>query len=127
MKKALLLDVTILRPMAILLLVIFHAFIIYNGGWKAPLGYVDVEPYRLIADISYSFMLQLFVMLSGYVFGFQIYEQKRNFTSLKKVSRKLCAGILIIKLGWITSPVVSMKNTTKTCIKDVDNKSICKL
>lgn len=83
-KKIILQDVTILRPIAILLLVVYHAFIIYTGGWKLPSGYVDVEAYKWIADISYSFMLQLFVMLSGYVFSFQMNGQKRNFT-LKKI------------------------------------------
>lgn len=84
MKKFILQDVTILRPVAILLLVVYHTFIIYTGGWKVPSGYVDVDVYKWIADISYSFMLQLFVMLSGYVFSFQMNGEKRNFT-LKKI------------------------------------------
>ncbi|MDL2251218.1 acyltransferase [Odoribacter sp. OttesenSCG-928-J03] len=79
-KKELLLDVTILRPVAILLLVVYHAFIVYRGGWSEPVGYLEVRSYKWIADVSYSFMLEIFVMLSGYVFGYQLYKQKRIFT-----------------------------------------------
>lgn len=78
--KALLREVVILRPICIFLLILYHSFIIYTGGWKAPVGFFPVESYRWIAELSYSFMLQLFVLLSGYIFGYQLYDLKREFT-----------------------------------------------
>ena len=60
----------ILRPLAIILLVFYHAFIPYIHGWsKQPEGFHDIEAYWWIAKFSYSFMLYLFVFISGYVFA----------------------------------------------------------
>ena len=56
-----------MRPFLIVLLVVYHALIIYGGGWSQPVGYIDVPLYRNIAGWAYSFMLESFTFISGYV------------------------------------------------------------
>ena len=34
-----LLDAVVIRPLIIGIVVIYHAFIIYNGGWEEPVGF----------------------------------------------------------------------------------------
>lgn len=98
-------DVVILRPIAIVLLVVYHAFIIYRGGWKAPEGFIEIKAYWWIANASYSFMLELFVMMSGYVFGFQLLELKKKFTfkslTLNKLKRLILPSVIFSIIYYI--------------------------
>lgn len=66
-------DVMVLRPLAIILLVLYHAFIPYIHGWSLqPEGFQDIDAYWWIAKFSYSLMLELFVFISGYVFALSL-------------------------------------------------------
>ena len=58
-------EVAFIRPILIVLLVVYHAFIIYRGGWEPPVGFKNVVVYKWIAEVSYSFMLETFVFISG--------------------------------------------------------------
>lgn len=69
--KPLIPEVVLMRPIVIFLLVFYHAFIIYTGGWSEPAGFENVIVYEYLADLSYAFMLESFVFLSGYLFGYQ--------------------------------------------------------
>lgn len=69
-------EVSILRPLAIFLVVFYHSFAIYNGKWILPNGVASSLVYNWVADFSYSFMLPLFVLMSGYLFSFQLNEKK---------------------------------------------------
>ena len=60
-------EISIMRPLLILLLVLFHSFIIYGGGWEEPVGFMEIPPYRNIAEWTYAFMLESFTFISGYV------------------------------------------------------------
>ena len=80
MTKNRLLEVELLRPLAVLLVVVLHSFTVYWGKWTAPEGFVNIAPYKWIAATSFSFTMELFVMLSGYVFGFQLIRRKSDFT-----------------------------------------------
>lgn len=71
-------EVSIIRPILIVLLVVYHAFIIYRGGWGQPSGFQENVAYWWIAATSYSFMLEMFVFISGYVWSFQIFERKKS-------------------------------------------------
>ena len=75
-------DVCIMRPIAILLLVVWHSFIIYAGGWRKPVGFQSVECYWWLAKLSYAFMLELFVFVSGYVFGLALEYKHLSFKTL---------------------------------------------
>lgn len=71
-------EISVIRPILIVLLVVYHAFIIYRGGWVQPVGYQDNTTYWWIASSAYSFMLEMFVFISGYVWAFQIMERKQT-------------------------------------------------
>lgn len=86
-QKIMLNDVVIMRPLAIFLLVVWHSFIIYAGGWKEPVNFQPVETYWWLAKFSYAFMLELFVFISGYVFSLSL--QKRNYKFSQLVVSKL--------------------------------------
>ena len=71
-------EVSIIRPILIVLLVVYHAFIIYRGGWSQPAGFQENTVYWWIATAAYSFMLEMFVFISGYVWAFQLFERKKS-------------------------------------------------
>lgn len=68
----LLTNITIIRPILIVLLVFYHAFAIYSGGWEPIEGFPNIEVYKWLDKLSYAFMLETFVFVSGYVFGYQV-------------------------------------------------------
>jgi len=77
-KKELLNNVLIIRPILILLVVFYHAFAIYNKDAWAPLnGFPEIRTYWWLDKLSYAFMLEGFVFVSGYVFGFQMRTKGR--------------------------------------------------
>ena len=85
--KPLLTNIAIIRPILIVLLVFYHAFAIYSGAWEPIEGFPEISLYWWLDKLSYSFMLEMFVFVSGYVFGYQV--------------RKRCVGILEAKaLFW---------------------------
>ena len=89
-------DVYVIRPLAIFLLVVWHSFIIYTGGWKEPIDFTPVPGYWWLAKASYAFMLELFVFISGYVFGLSL--QKKNLgiksVAIGKLKRLIIPSIL---------------------------------
>lgn len=42
-------EVSFIRPILILLLVFYHAFIIYDNGWHEPNGFCASEIYKWVA------------------------------------------------------------------------------
>lgn len=75
-------EIVLLRPIAILLVVFYHSFAIYDGKWSLPNGVDPSITYDWIADFAYSFMLPLFVLISGYLFSYQLFERNK-VTSFK--------------------------------------------
>lgn len=78
-------NVAIIRPILILLMVFYHAFAIYSGGWMPLDGYPSVRVYWWLDWLSYSFMLEMFVFVSGYVFGFQVRVKGNNKLDAKNL------------------------------------------
>lgn len=70
--KQILPDVVVIRNILIVLLVFYHAFAIYSGAWKPIDGFPEIKIYWWLDKLSFAFMLELFVFISGYVFGFQV-------------------------------------------------------
>ena len=81
-------EVTILRPLAIFLVVFYHSFSIYDGKWPLPEGVIPSNCYNWLADIAYSFMLPLFVLMSGYLFSFQLNEKESRVTFISLLNNK---------------------------------------
>ena len=71
-KTNLLSDVVVIRNILIVLLVFYHAFAIYSGAWAPLEGFPEIKAYWWLDKLSYAFMLELFVLISGYVFGYQV-------------------------------------------------------
>lgn len=71
-KANILSDVVVIRNILIVLLVFYHAFAIYSGAWDPIKGYPEIPVYWWLDKLSYAFMLELFVFVSGYVFGYQV-------------------------------------------------------
>ena len=115
MQKNYLTEIVIIRFILILLLVFYHAFAIYSGAWHPIEGFPDVPVYWWLDKISYAFMLETFVFISGYVFGYQVRtkgESKLNAKSLfiGKFKRLIIPSMVfsllyIMLLGNITQPV----------------------
>lgn len=72
MKSKILVEVCIIRFIVIILLIVYHSFAPFCYAWE-PIG-EDIENYPVyywVALLSYSFMLETFVFISGYIFGYQ--------------------------------------------------------
>ena len=94
-------EVSFIRPILIILLVFYHAFIIYDNGWHEPTGFCPNDAYKWMDRLSYSFMLPLFCFISGYVWRFQhTYKGRESFKTLlvKKTKRLLIPSILFSSL-----------------------------
>lgn len=90
-------EIDFIRPVIILLLIVYHAFIIYAGGWNPPTGFQPNIVYEWIAKTSYSFMLEAFVFISGYIFMYQI-KVRNKFDSL--------GGVIFNKIKRLIVPSV---------------------
>ena len=81
-------EVSFIRPILIVLLVLVHSFTVFNDGWPPFEGYVPCEAYKWISRFSYSFMLETFIFVSGYVYAFQKFELGKNDSFKKLLSKK---------------------------------------
>lgn len=108
-------NVSLLRPILLVLLVFYHAFAIYSGAWDPIKGYPEVPGYWWLDKLSYAFMLETFVFISGYVFGFQVRTKgeeklKAKNLLLGKFKRLMIPCMVfsllyILLFGHITQPV----------------------
>ncbi len=64
-------EVSFIRPILILLLVVFHSFAIFSGAWDMPEGLEVIPAYGWVARSAYAIMLECFVFLSGYLWAYQ--------------------------------------------------------
>lgn len=91
-------EVDVVRPILILLLVIYHSFAVYDGKWQLFEGYSDNLVYKVISKVAYGGALETFVFISGYVWGFQIVSTNRKLHFgdfiLHKAKRLLVPSIL---------------------------------
>ena len=79
-----LLDAVVIRPLIIGIVVIYHAFIIYSGGWEEPVGFQPVKWYGWIAKFFNTFQMPAIIFVSGYIYGYQQLTLGR-FDSLKDI------------------------------------------
>lgn len=81
-------EVSFIRPILIVLLVMVHSFTVFNDGWPPFEGFVPCETYKWISRLSYSFMLETFIFVSGYVYAFQKFELGKEDNLKKLLSKK---------------------------------------
>ena len=79
--------IDILRSLCILLLLTYHSFAIYTGGWIKPDNVPDIPLYGWIGKLSYSFMLPMWVFISGHIWGHQVYTTKKGY-NIKRINYK---------------------------------------
>ena len=95
-------EISIMRPVLIVQLVVFHSFIIYGGGWNQPVGFKDIPQYGELAGWTYSFMLEAFTFISGYIF---LYTSKMKGLQdlrvlIEKKSWRLLLPMLIFGIAY---------------------------
>ena len=94
-------DVYVLRPIAVFFIIVYHAFIIYRGGWSEPVGFQEVGLYHTIATVSYAFWLELFVFISGYVFALSLQRKQPKFMSMTiSKFRRLIVPSIIFSIAY---------------------------
>ena len=116
--KKYLYEVIPIRLFLIVTLVFYHAFCIFSGAWKSIGGYPEIPIYSILDKLSYACLLETFVFISGYIFGFQV--RKKGFMALsansifiKKFKRLIIPSILfsflyILLLGNIKQPITQI-------------------
>lgn len=98
-KRKFLMDVVIIRLSLIFLLVFYHAFCIYTGGWEVPYdGFPNISIYFWLGHFSHGFQLEAMVFISGLLFGHTVslHPERLNFQGcvVKKVKRILLPCLL---------------------------------
>lgn len=81
-------DVYVIRPLAIFILVVYHSFIIYMGGWRQPDDFQYIEAYDWIATLCSAFRLELLVFCSGYLFALTLKKKQQSFWEIAKSKAK---------------------------------------
>lgn len=89
-------DVYIIRPIAIFLLIVYHSFIIYRGGWPEPIGYQYIGTYDWIATLCSAFRLELLVFCSGYLFALTLVRKQQKLCEIasSKAKRLLLPSVV---------------------------------
>ena len=97
-------EVSFIRPILIVLLVLYHSLCLHTGKWK-PINGMEIIPfYRDLGLFVYSFMLEAFVFVSGYVWSYQRKgkDRKENLWSLViKKGLRLIVPTLLFGLLYI--------------------------
>jgi len=93
--KGLLPEIVFIRPLLIVMLIMYHSFIIYQGGWSEPTGYVPCRAYWWISKLNYSFMLEAFVFISGYIFMYQLQKYPHRYESLIGIAKDKCKRLIL--------------------------------
>ena len=87
-------EVLIIRPLSILIIVVYHSFAIYDGTWRSIPGIDMVTPYYWIAKFATGFHLEVFVFVSGYIFSYQTRALGRKFQLFSFAQKKFKRLIL---------------------------------
>jgi len=84
-------EIAIIRLFLIVLVVLYHSCAIHTGNWP-PVGGV-IPAYSWIGHTAYSFMLEAFVFISGYLYGVSL--RNKNSIELKSEVKKKAKRLLI--------------------------------
>lgn len=82
-------EISLIRVIMVVLLVVYHSFAMYCGGWEPVQGLDSISTYWWIGKVSYSSLLETFVFISGYIYGYQIYIMKWDCGLDDLIRRKL--------------------------------------
>lgn len=125
-------EVSFIRPILIVLLVLYHAFAPWCGAWKSFDGYEPNGVYWWIGKATYSFMLPMFVFISGYVWSFQREALNKKDSFKKLLSKKfkrlyipslifsiaylaIFKGSIFIGIGWGKHLIINILHILSGC------------
>jgi len=109
-------DISILRVFLIVLLVLYHAFVPYIGEWEQPKSFEENTFYWWIAKFSYSFMLEMFVFISGFCFYL---SKKTHAYSFGELCRNKFSRLIIPSLVFSFLYVLLVKEYRFSNVIDV--------
>lgn len=90
-------DIGLFRVLVIFLLLVFHSFCPYGNYWR-DIG-LDVPLYYWLDNWSYSFFLQGFIFISGYLYGIQLPKKKaKGLYNIKEELKKKFHRLMIPSL-----------------------------
>ena len=84
-------EIDLMRPIIIILLVLMHFFVIYSPTaytWPLPAGIHGVVAYHWIQELSYSFLLEAFTFISGYVYAYAVLYRKKEYSFCELANNK---------------------------------------
>lgn len=102
-------EVSLIRPILIVLLVLYHAFAPWCGAWSAFNGYEPNEIYWWIGKSAYSFLLPMFVFISGYIWAFQR-EALNKIDTFKQLAIKKFKRLYVPSLLFSIAYIAMFKN-----------------
>ena len=88
MKKRLLYEISIIRPLIIFLLVVYHSLCVFTGGWVPPDGVPPNAAYWWLGRLISGFRIETIAFVGGYVFCYQCVELGRRQSFLAFVWKK---------------------------------------
>lgn len=97
-------EVSFIRPILILLVVLYHSMAIHTGNWEMPEGGTIIPVYKAIGRLSYAFMLEAFTFISGYVWAYQRETRGKKdgiWKLCKKKSLRLLLPMIIFGIFYI--------------------------
>lgn len=120
-----LLEVDIIKSIAIILLLLYHSFAPFSGRWpEVPYMNCNVPIYSWLDKFFYSGMLESFVMVSGYLMGMKLTSMQinRGQIILRRLKRLYIPTIFwgIIYVLIFNSSVLSIDGMVKTTIDIID-------
>lgn len=98
-EKKLVYEVNVIRPLVILLLVVFHCFCVHAKNWDPIPGVFDIPAYYWIANFISGFQLETMAVVCGYIYAFQAIDLKKEY-SLGNFMRKKGQRLLVPCLFW---------------------------
>lgn len=87
-KKKLLYEISIIRPLIIFLLVVYHSLCVFTGGWVSPDGVPSNDVYWWLGHLISGFRIETIAFVGGYVFCYQCVELGRRQGLLTFVWKK---------------------------------------
>ena len=111
-------EISLIRPVLILLLVLFHSFAPWTGSWKLFSGFEQNKVYWWIGQFAYSFMLPTFTFISGYIWAFQRETLNRK-DSLLHLCRKKFMRLYIPSIVFSFFYVILYKFPPPTQVSDI--------
>lgn len=91
-------EISIMRVMAMVMIVAFHSLCFYNGRW-AKVNALDISEWHRIGDFLDVIDLNMFVFISGYLYGY-LYIFRNKYRHPSEVIRIKAKRLLIPYLFW---------------------------